>query len=688
MTVTTPPAAGAPPATTLVAIVGRPNVGKSSLFNALLGRRSAIVAEESGTTRDRMIAPAEFEGRHFLLADTGGLLPEPETEIEAHIAAQVDAAITGADAVIFVIDARTGPAYADEYVAQRLRQARKPTVVAVNKADNPNQESLANDAYALSLGEPVPVSALHRRGLGDLMDALMAQVPLDDAADAPDPEAPRIAIIGRPNVGKSALTNAILQEERSIVSPVPGTTRDALDSPFEFEGAPGVLIDTAGIRRRGAVQPGIEKFSVLRAAAAIHRCDVALLVLDATNPTTDQDLHIAGQAADAFKSLLVVVNKWDLVEHDDPRREERRFTRLVHSRIRFLPNVPVAFTSAVDGGGVPEALRMAFDLHRKRTEWVDGPALNRAVMDAVSRHLPPTSAAKGSLKLYRVKQDSVRPPTFIFFVNNTARIHFSYERYLANTIREEFGFDGVPLKIEFRGKGGVHVIGDNRSKAAARARRAGQQASFGSTGAEVVMEWLLVPAAYLLGSVQPGLLLVRLVTRRDVRELGSGKTGMTNVMRAAGKKAAALVFVLDVAKGVLPVLVAAEVSGDAWLEAATAVAVVLGHVFPVFAGFRGGRGVATGVGTASALLPWAGIAGIVVFVPAVLLTRYVSLGSIVGVATVFAGFVVAMVAYDLPTPHIVYALITGPLIIGMHRDNIVRLLRGAERRIGQREEEG
>ena len=478
MTTATPTTAGAPPATTLVAIVGRPNVGKSSLFNALLGRRSAIVAEESGTTRDRMIAPAEFEGRHFLLADTGGLLPEPETEIEAHIAAQVDAAVTGADAVIFVTDARTGPAYADQYVAQRLRQARKPTVIAVNKADNPDQELLANDAYALGLGEPVPVSALHRRGLGDLMDALMAQVPMDDAASGPDPETPRIAIIGRPNVGKSALTNAILHEERSIVSPVPGTTRDALDTPFEFEGAPAVLIDTAGIRRRGAVQPGIEKFSVLRAAAAIHRCDVAMLVLDATNPGTDQDLHIAGQAADAFKSLLVVVNKWDLVDQDDPRREQRRFTRFIHSRMRFLPGVPVVFTSAVDGGGVPEALRMAFDLHAKRMQWVDGPLLNRAVMDAVSRHLPPTSAAKGSLKLYRVKQESVRPPTFLFFVNNTGRIHFSYERYLANTIREEFGFHGVPLKIEFRGKGGVHVIGDNRSKAAARARRAGSSPSF------------------------------------------------------------------------------------------------------------------------------------------------------------------------------------------------------------------
>ncbi len=202
------------------------------------------------------------------------------------------------------------------------------------------------------------------------------------------------------------------------------------------------------------------------------------------------------------------------------------------------------------------------------------------------------------------------------------------------------------------------------------------------------MEWLLVPAAYLLGSVQPGLLLVRLVMRRDIREVGSGKTGMTNVMRAAGKKAAALVFALDVAKGVLPVLIAASVSSDTWLEAATATVVVVGHVFPVFAGFRGGRGVATGVGAAAALLPWAGIAGIVVFVPVVLLTRYVSLGSVLGVGTVFTGFVVSMVAYDLPTPHFVFALIIGPLIIGMHRDNIVRLLRGAERRIGQREDQG
>ena len=597
MTNAAAPTAGAPPATTLVAIVGRPNVGKSSLFNALLGRRSAIVAEESGTTRDRMIAPAEFEGRHFLLADTGGLLPEPETEIEAHIAAQVDAAIAGADAVIFVTDARTGPAYADEYVAQRLRQAHKPTVVAVNKADNPSQESLAADAYALSLGEPVPVSALHRRGLGDLMDALMAQVPMDDAADAPDPETPRIAIIGRPNVGKSALTNAVLHEERSIVSPVPGTTRDALDTPFEFEGAPAVLIDTAGIRRRGAVQPGIEKFSVLRAAAAIHRCDVALLVLDATNPTTDQDLHIAGQAADAFKSLLVVVNKWDLVEHDDPRREERRFTRLVRSRMRFLPNVPVAFTSAIDGGGVPEALRMAFDLHAKRTQWVDGPA---AEPRGDGRRLAPPPAHQRGEGLAQAlpRQAGVRAPAHLRLLREQHRSHPLLLRALprqhhpgAVRLRRRAAQDRVPGQ----GRRARHRRQPLEGCGTGAARRQQGPAFRGNTREEVGMEWLLVPAAYLLGSVQPGLLLVRLVMRRDVREVGSGKTGMTNVMRAAGKKAAALVFVLDVAKGVLPVLVAASVSDDAWLEAATATVVVVGHVFPVFAGFRGGRGVATGV---------------------------------------------------------------------------------------------
>lgn len=454
----------------LIAIVGRPNVGKSSLFNALIGKRSAIVAEETGTTRDRLIASVEFEGYHFLLADTGGLVPQPENEIEAHIEAQVNEALEIADAIIFVTDIRTGPIFADQEVARKLRSTEKPVIVAANKADNYNLENMMSEIYSLGLFDVITVSAIHRRGLGELLDSVLSKIRLpqeiEEAIDMP-----RFALVGRPNVGKSAIANAILDEERSIVSDIPGTTRDSLDSEFEFNGEKAVLIDTAGIRRRGAITPGVEKFSVLRSATAIHRCDVAILILDATQPATDQDLHIAGQAVDAFKSILVVVNKWDLIETDDYRREEKRYIYMLQSRFRFIPNVPVVFTSAIDKFGIDTLVKEALKLFTKRNQWIDQPSLSRAVTDAISRHLPPSMGPKGSLKLYRVKQDSVRPPTFVFYVNNTSRIHFSYERYLANTIREEFEFYGIPMKIEFRGKGGVHVIGDNRSKATARKRK-------------------------------------------------------------------------------------------------------------------------------------------------------------------------------------------------------------------------
>jgi GTP-binding protein len=452
----------------LIAIVGRPNVGKSSLFNALAGRREAIVSEISGTTRDRLVSEIEHFGRKLLIVDTGGLVPEPETEMEAHIAGQVDAALQGADAVIFVTDARTGPTYADESLAEQLRRAGKATVLVANKVDNVKQEALAVEAYALGLGTPIPVSAQHRTGLDDVLDAVTDQLPAAVAEDdAEVTERPaQIAIIGRPNVGKSALTNVILGEERSIVSEVPGTTRDALDTPFTFENQEAVLVDTAGIRRRGAIVPGIERYSVLRAVRAIDQCDVAVLVIDAKQIATDQDLHIAGQVMESFKGAVVAVNKWDLM--DEPTvRDERAYRRRVLNRLRFMSSTPVVFISALEGEGIEHLLRTVVEVHKKRMEWVSPTELTRAVMGAIARHLPPAQIT-GSLKIYRVKQEAVGPPSFVFYCNNPNRVHFSYERYLENTIRAAFEYEGIHLRLEFRGKGKVHVIGQNRSKAVAK----------------------------------------------------------------------------------------------------------------------------------------------------------------------------------------------------------------------------
>ena len=462
--------------TPLIAIVGRPNVGKSSLFNALIGRRTAIVSEVSGTTRDRLVSDVEYVGRRFLLVDTGGLVPEPETEMEAHIAAQVHAAVDGADAVVFVTDARSGATYADESLATQLRRSKKPTVIVANKVDNPKQEALALESYALGLGDPIPVSALHRHGMDDLLEAVLALLPPEDEQPEETSPTARIAIVGRPNVGKSALANYILGEERSIVSAVPGTTRDALDTPFTFigngsDGQEALLIDTAGIRRRGAIVPGIERYSVLRAFRAIDRCDVAVLVLDATELITDQDLHIAGQVMEGFKGAVVAVNKWDLLEGATVR-DERDYRRRVLSRLRFMPSTPVLFISALEGRGIDNLLRTVFEIHHNRMVWVPPGEVTRAVMGAIARHLPP-SAPSGSLKIYRVKQEGVGPPSFVFYCNNPNRVHFSYERFLENAIREAFGFDGTHLRLEFRGKGKVHVIGQNRAKAsAARSRPA------------------------------------------------------------------------------------------------------------------------------------------------------------------------------------------------------------------------
>ena len=453
----------------IVAIVGRPNVGKSSLFNAILGRRAAIVAEAPGTTRDRVTATVEYAGRQLLLVDTGGLVSQPETEIEAHIASQVEIAVDDADVLVLVTDAVQGLVHADRDVADLLRRSRKPVVLVVNKVDGPRQEALAAESHELALGDPIAVSALHRRGLDEVLEAVAARLPVAQAEPPELLEVPHLAIVGRPNVGKSALANAVLGMDRSIVSEAPGTTRDAVDTAFEFEGKAAVLIDTAGIRRRGAIQPGVERYSVLRAVRAIDRSDVSLLLLDATELVTDQDLHIAGQARDAFKGIVVVVNKWDLVA-EATRREARSYRKTVLSRLRFMPHVPVVFTSALRAEGIGGLLRTAFEVYRKRMERVPASELTKAVTNAIARHLPPIQS-KGSLRIYRVKQEAVGPPTFVFYCNNPDRVHFSYERYLENAIRDAFGFEGTHLRLEFRGGGKSHVIGQKRSRGLASGTR-------------------------------------------------------------------------------------------------------------------------------------------------------------------------------------------------------------------------
>lgn len=448
----------------VVAIVGRPNVGKSSLFNAILRRRAAIVSDISGTTRDRVIAALVKDQKRIIIADTGGLVPEPDSEIENNIASQVDFALLDADIVIFVVDVTKGITYADESVANRLRQSDIPVILAANKTDGKAQQLLLPEFFQLAIGEPFPVSAYHRNGVEDLIDkAFDLAESIREIPSTEETMLPSFAIVGRPNVGKSSIANSILGEQRSIVSAVPGTTRDSLDAEFEFEGKKAVLVDTAGIRRRGSVKPGIEKYSVLRSMSAVDRSDVAIIILDAMEIATSQDLHIAGLAMESFKGVVVVVNKADVYKETfGEELTSRNAKRTVLNRLHFMDYVPVVVTSALENQGVSHMLRTAFAVYEKRLSWAPPAQLTRVVMDAIARHLPPKEGRR-VLKIYRVKQESIAPPTFVFYCNNPSLMHFSYERYLENEIRKAFDYEGTHLRLEFRGKNKLHVIGGHRT---------------------------------------------------------------------------------------------------------------------------------------------------------------------------------------------------------------------------------
>ena len=448
----------------VVALVGRPNVGKSTLFNRLVGRRTAIVEDVPGTTRDRIYGDSDWNGVGFIVIDTGGL--EAPSELGQakprrggsqflavdsrlfieHIQNQARLAVEEADAVVFVVDGREGVSAADLDIAEVLRAAEKPIFVAVNKTESPERRLNAPEFWNLGLSEPIPISAYHGDGVGDLLDLIVAALPAYPVDEEED-ESVAIAIVGRPNVGKSSLLNALIGVERAIVSETPGTTRDAIDMKLMYEGQEITLIDTAGIRRRGKVEPGIERYSVLRSMRSIDRAEVALLLIDALDGVTAQDTHVAGYVLEKKKGVVVVVNKWDAVEKDTHTMVE--YVERVREDLKFMSYVPVIFISAKTKQRVHTVLPTALEVAAARRQRIPTGELNQIVREAYDRTPPPTKNGR-PLRIYYATQASVSPPTFVIFVNDPDFVHFSYERYLENRIREQVQFPGTPIRLVFR----------------------------------------------------------------------------------------------------------------------------------------------------------------------------------------------------------------------------------------------
>ena len=432
----------------LVAIVGRPNVGKSTLFNRLIGRRVAIVEDTPGVTRDRIYQDAEWLNYAFTLIDTGGIEPANEDIIARQMRRQAELAIETADVIIFLVDGREGMTSADMDVADLLRRSNKPVVLAVNKVDAPKFEEAMYEFYALGLGDPFTISASQGLGLGDLLDEIVKDFPKD--IEETGSERVNIAVVGKPNVGKSSLVNALLGEERTIVSEIPGTTRDSIDTPFTRNGREYTLVDTAGIRRKRSVEDeSIERYSVIRSLAAIRRADVVLIVCDASQGLSEQDVRIAGYAHEEGKASVLIVNKWDLVEKDT--HTMNAFQKSLGADLSFMSYVPMLFISAKSGQRVSKVLDLVDRSYEQSRRRIPTGQLNDTVSEAVTMNEPPSDKGR-TLKIYYATQASVQPPTFIIFVNDTEIVHFSYERYLDNFFRKTFGFEGTPIRIFFRNK--------------------------------------------------------------------------------------------------------------------------------------------------------------------------------------------------------------------------------------------
>ena len=514
----------------IVAIVGRPNVGKSTLFNRILGARTAIVEDRARTTRDRLYGDAEWNGRRFVIVDTGGLEVSPNDPIELKVQEQARLAIAEADVIVFVADAAAGITPADTEAADLLRTAKSPVLVAVNKADNEKRELEAAEFYAFGWDETYPISASHGRGVADLLDATVWALPPESADEIARKEREReadefarevargrlepyvvgdteetdldevdveavdevtarwdaeiaaesesrpaaIALVGRPNVGKSSLLNALLGQERSIVSEVPGTTRDSIDTVLKWGRSEIVLIDTAGIKRRGKVAsgPAAERYSTLRALKAVSRADVAVLVIDAVDGLTAQDAHVAGYVVEEGKGLVLAVNKWDLVEEKTDRTFDQ-YVEWIRSEVPFLDFAPVLSISAATGQRVGRVLETAIDIWGERRKRVPTGELNRMLSAATERNVPPIVKGRRP-KIFYATQAAVAPPTFVFFAKDSASVHFSYKRYLENRLRDAFGFDGTPIRLVFRDRSAVRLP---RRRSKARAAVAARQGS-------------------------------------------------------------------------------------------------------------------------------------------------------------------------------------------------------------------
>ena len=435
----------------IVAIVGRPNVGKSTLFNRIAGERISIVEDTPGVTRDRIYADAEWLDHHFTLIDTGGLEPDSDDMRLKHMYSQAEIAISSADVILFVVDVRTGMTDMDMQVANILRKADKPVVLAVNKVDDLAKYGMqVYEFYSLGLGDPFGVSGGQMIGLGDLLDEVVKHFPADKDDSAED-DAIKVAIIGKPNVGKSSLVNRILGENRVIVSDVAGTTRDAIDSEYELNGQKYVFIDTAGMRRKAKIKESIEKYSIIRAVAAVERADVCILMINAVEGITEQDTKVAGIAHEAGKAVIIAVNKWDLIEKDN--HTMNKFLKDIDTEFKYLSYAPRIFISAATGQRVTKLFELITMVSENNSRRIATGMLNDVLIEAMAMNQPPAEKGK-QLRIYYMTQVSVKPPTFVLFVNDTELLHFSYKRYLENQLRDAFGFVGTP----------IHFIARNRKE--------------------------------------------------------------------------------------------------------------------------------------------------------------------------------------------------------------------------------